>query len=139
MFILSGAEDLVPAYRQDPNGSWVESHLGYQRDPDGFWVRNQEGRLVIHEDERDGYRVRRYRPRIAWFNGKGVFAGYLRYGRGTKPGPVALGEQAEPVDGIVAFVTPNPSPANAAFSLDDLTAWYRRLAELRERLRERNR
>ena len=25
---------------------------------------------------------------------------------------------------------PNPSPANAAFSLDDLVAWYRRLAEL---------
>ncbi len=80
--------------------------------------------------------LRRYRPRIAWFNGKGVFESYLRYGRGVKPGPVALGEQSEPIDGIVAFVTPNPSPANAAFSLDDLTAWYRRVAELRERLRD---
>jgi len=33
------------------------------------------------------------------------------------------------------FVTPNPSPANAAFSLEDLTDWYARLARLRESLR----
>jgi len=39
VFILSGAEDLVPVYRQDPDGSWVASpsHPGYNRDPDGFW------------------------------------------------------------------------------------------------------
>src|SRR5215217_5349458 len=36
IFILSGAEDLVPVYRQDTDGSWV---------------RDQSGRLVIHEDE----------------------------------------------------------------------------------------
>ena len=54
IFLLSGAEDLVPVYRQDPDGSWVAGHPEYQRDPDGFWVRDQEGRLVIHEDERDG-------------------------------------------------------------------------------------
>lgn len=35
VFILSGAEDLVPVYRQDLNGSWVAAHPGYQRDPDG--------------------------------------------------------------------------------------------------------
>src|SRR6201987_3198162 len=33
VFILSGAEDLVPVYRQDPDGSWV---------------RDQNGRLVLH-------------------------------------------------------------------------------------------
>lgn len=82
--------------------------------------------------------LRAYRPRIAWFNGKGVYEGYLRYGRGIKtPGPVALGEQPDTLDGIVAFVTPNPSPANAAYSLDDLTDWYRRVADLRDRLKNR--
>src|SRR5215213_8045506 len=64
VFILSGAEDLVPVYRQDADGTWVAGHPGYQRDPVAFWVRDQTGRLVIHEDELDGYRVRRYRPRV---------------------------------------------------------------------------
>jgi RHS repeat-associated protein len=64
VFILSGAEDLVPVYRQDPDGTWVTAHAGYQRDADSFWVRDPSGRLVVHEDELDGYRVRRYRPRI---------------------------------------------------------------------------
>src|SRR4249919_2255516 len=32
VFILSGAEDLVPVYRQDPNRTWVAGHPGFQRD-----------------------------------------------------------------------------------------------------------
>src|SRR6266700_4484419 len=68
VFILSGSEDLVPLFRQDPDGSWVAAHSGFQRDADGFWVRDSSGRLVIHEDPRtidgDTYSVRRYRPRI---------------------------------------------------------------------------
>ncbi|MDZ7747468.1 MAG: mismatch-specific DNA-glycosylase [Halofilum sp. (in: g-proteobacteria)] len=78
--------------------------------------------------------LRTYRPRIAWFNGKGVYQSFLRYGRGVRPPPIELGEQPETLDGSIAFVTPNPSPANAAFSLDDLTWWYRQVAETRERL-----
>src|SRR5437667_1827469 len=31
VFILSGAEDLVPVYRQDADGSWVEAHPGFHR------------------------------------------------------------------------------------------------------------
>jgi Salmonella virulence plasmid 65kDa B protein len=64
VFILSGSEDLVPVYRQDEDGSWVAGHPGYQRDPVGFWVRDANGRLVVHEDDHDGYRVRRYRTRV---------------------------------------------------------------------------
>ena len=74
VFILSGAEDLVPEYRQDADGTWVTAHPGYQRDPRAFWVRNKSGRQVIHEDEIDGYRVRRYRPRI-----EGLFARIERW------------------------------------------------------------
>ena len=76
--------------------------------------------------------LREYRPRIAWFNGKGVYQSYLRYGRGVKPGAIELGRQAATLDDTIAFVTPNPSPANAAFSLDVLTAWYREVAALRD-------
>src|SRR6185312_14926379 len=73
-FILSGAEDLVPVYRQDPDGSWTSAHPGFQRDADGFWVRDASGHLLIHEDAMDGYRVRRYRPRI-----EGLFARIERW------------------------------------------------------------
>ncbi|MDV6297232.1 SpvB/TcaC N-terminal domain-containing protein [Rhodococcus aetherivorans] len=67
-FILSGAEDLVPVYWQDPDGTWV-------RDPTGS--------LVVHEDVRDGYRVRRYRPRI-----EGLFARIERWSRIGSPDDV---------------------------------------------------
>jgi RHS repeat-associated protein len=59
VFILSGAEDLVPVYRQVADGSW-------QKDADGHFV--------IHDDTIDGYRVRRYRPRI-----EGLFARIERW------------------------------------------------------------
>jgi hypothetical protein len=83
VFILSGAEDLVPVYRQDPDGTWVAGHPGFQRDADGFWVRDPSGRLVIHEDELDGYRIRRYRPRI-----EGLFARIERWTKLGAPGNV---------------------------------------------------
>lgn len=81
----------------------------------------------------DGH-LRHYRPRIAWFNGKGVYQSFLRYGRGIRPPAIELGEQPEPLDGAIVFVTPNPSPANAAFSLAVLTGWYRQIAERRATL-----
>ena len=76
VFIISGAEDLVPVYRQDPHGSWVAAHAGYQRDPQGFWVRDNAGRLVVHEHDSGGYRIRRYCPRI-----EGLFARIERWTR----------------------------------------------------------
>lgn len=76
VFVLSGSEDLVPVYRQDADGIWVAGHPGYQRDAAGFWVRDPSGRLVVHEDEIDGYHVRRYRPRI-----EGLFARIERWSK----------------------------------------------------------
>jgi hypothetical protein len=83
VFILSGVEDLVPVYRQDLDGSWVANHLGYQRDADSFWVRDQAGQFAIHEDELDGYRVRRDRPRI-----EGLFARIERWTKVDEPDDV---------------------------------------------------
>ena len=68
VFILSGAEDLVPVYRQDPNGAGV---------------RDASGRHVMHEHELDGYRIRRYRPRI-----EGLFARIERWTRIDEAGDV---------------------------------------------------
>ncbi len=74
VFLLSGAEDLVPMYRQDTDGTWVAGHPGHARDSVESWVRDASGSLVVHEDEVDGYRVRRYRPRV-----EGLFARVERW------------------------------------------------------------
>ena len=73
IFIISGAEDLVPVYRQDPDGSFLAAHSGYERDARG-WVRDKAGQFVVHEDDFGGYRIRRYRPRI-----EGLFARIERW------------------------------------------------------------
>lgn len=69
------------------------------------------------------------RPRIAWFHGKQAYAGYLRYalGRGEE---AAWGLQAAGEVPWRVFLSPNPSPANAAYSLEDLIGWYRELADV---------
>ncbi|HJS23972.1 MAG TPA: SpvB/TcaC N-terminal domain-containing protein, partial [Pyrinomonadaceae bacterium] len=61
VFIMSGAEDLVPVFKKDINGNWM---------------RDAQGRMVIEEDERNGHLVRRYRPRI-----EGLFARIERWTR----------------------------------------------------------
>jgi RHS repeat-associated protein len=61
VFILSGAEDLVPVYRQTDTGDLL---------------RDAQGHLVIHEQVLDGHTVRRYRPRI-----EGLFARIERWSR----------------------------------------------------------
>lgn len=86
-----------------------------------------------------------YRPAIVWFHGKVAYGQYLKYtgskSKGAKPGikqsALPWGKQDRCIGDSLVYVTPNPSPANAAFSLDDLSAWFRRLARLRNRLREK--
>jgi RHS repeat-associated protein len=68
VFVLSGAEDLVPTYRQAADGSWL---------------RDASGRFIPYVDEVDGYRVRRYRPRV-----EGLFARIERWSRIGTPGDV---------------------------------------------------
>ena len=104
VFILSGAEDMVPVYRQDPDGTWVTEHPGYQRDPDGFWVRDAAGNLVVHEDDRSGYIVRRYRPRI-----EGLFARIERWTNQSNPDDVCW----------------------RAITKDNVTTWYGKSADSR--------
>ncbi len=65
--------------------------------------------------------VRRYAPRCVAFLGKAAYAAMM--GRRT----VEWGRQAEPFGGAVAWVLPNPSGRNLAFSQDALVAAYRDL------------
>ncbi len=59
VFILSGAEDLVPVFKKDQNGNWIL---------------DAKGNMVFDEEQRDSYMVRRYRPRI-----EGLFARIERW------------------------------------------------------------
>ena len=75
----------------------------------------------------------KYQPRIACFHGVTAYNAYLRYTEDVREN-AELGLQERTVGDTRVFVTPNPSPANATYSLDDLTGWYRHLKSLREEL-----
>lgn len=76
-------------------------------------------------------KLKGYAPRIAWFHGKETYRRYLRYAEGVRA-DFELGLQQTSIGESRVFVTPSPSPANAAVSLDDLVEWYRRLKALRD-------
>lgn len=73
-------------------------------------------------------------PVIAWFHGKQAFRHYLRYAEGLRPANIEWGEQPYFIGDSHIFVTPNPSPANAVYTLAALVEWYRQLEVLRVRL-----
>ncbi|WP_459575140.1 SpvB/TcaC N-terminal domain-containing protein [Cupriavidus sp. 8B] len=74
VLLLSCAEDLVPMYRLDPDGTWTGLHQRFKLDRVDFWVRDAAGRVVIRENELDGYCIRRYGPPI-----EGLFARIERW------------------------------------------------------------
>ncbi|WP_211450787.1 SpvB/TcaC N-terminal domain-containing protein [Collimonas antrihumi] len=61
VFILSGTEDLVAVLKKNPDGSWAH---------------DQDGKPTYDEELRNGYVVKRYRPRI-----EGLFARIERWTR----------------------------------------------------------
>ena len=73
-------------------------------------------------------KVLHYQPDVAWFHGKLAYGNYLRHGEALRQ-DVHWGPQPHRIGCTRVFVTPNPSPANAAYSLDDLSAWYRQLGD----------
>ncbi len=73
-------------------------------------------------------RLQRYRPSVACFHGLTGYRPFLRYALGRMEISPALGLQPERLGTVHLFVVPNPSPANAHFTLADQVAWYDRLA-----------
>lgn len=73
----------------------------------------------------------RFHPRVICFHGVTAYGNYLRYAEGIRGSP-KVGAQPRAIGQARVFVTPNPSPANAAVSLDTLVAWYTQLKALVE-------
>ena len=81
----------------------------------------REGSLNLHE------RLKDLNPTVIWFQGRTPWVQFLRYTQG-EAASARWGAQVQMLEGIPVWVTPNPSPANAAFRLEDLTLWMRGLA-----------
>ena len=69
-------------------------------------------------------KLREYHPVIAWFHGKLTYENYLKYAENKKIENFKWGKQKIAIGNTRIFVTPNPSPANAQYSLDDLIQYY---------------
>ncbi len=76
-------------------------------------------------------KIERYKPKIVCFHGTTAYGNYMRYAEKVSERP-ALGLQDRMIGVSQVFVVPNPSPANAVYSLDDLVGWYRKLKTLRD-------
>ena len=77
-------------------------------------------------------KVLQYAPRLVCFHGLMAYKAYLQHGEGVKEKP-ELGLQDRKIGTSAVFVVPNPSPANAKYSLNDLAGWYGRLREASQR------
>jgi TDG/mug DNA glycosylase family protein len=79
-------------------------------------------------------RLRRYAPRVACFHGVTAYRAFARHALRVPDAGANLGAQRERVGETRVFVVPNPSPANAHFTVVDQRRWYDRLARHMERL-----
>lgn len=64
-----------------------------------------------------------YRPGIAWFHGKIAWRNYLKHAEGVET-DIPWGKQKISIGATRVFVTPNPSSANAGFSMVALIESY---------------
>lgn len=83
----------------------------------------REGAIGLHR------RLLEASPRLVCFNGMTAYRAYLRHAEGVDARP-QFGVQVSPIGQARVFVAPSPSPANAAYSLEDLIGRYRRVADL---------
>ncbi|ORU91869.1 MAG: mismatch-specific DNA-glycosylase [Cycloclasticus sp. symbiont of Poecilosclerida sp. M] len=70
--------------------------------------------------------VTKIKPNTIWFHGKLTCQKYVQYSE-NKNLTTQWGEQTWKIAGAPVIVTPNPSPANAAYSLQVITDSYRDL------------
>jgi TDG/mug DNA glycosylase family protein len=73
-------------------------------------------------------RLSRYQPDVACFHGLTGYRPFAQLALHDDAARAALGPQARTVGRTRLFVAPNPSPANAHFTVDDQIQWYDRLA-----------
>ena len=82
-------------------------------------------------------KLRTYAPRVACFHGLMGFRPFARCVFKTAVSPIH-GSQPETIGATRLFVVPNPSGANAHFTIADQVMWYDRLAEYLAALRKNN-
>ena len=80
-------------------------------------------------------KIERYLPTVAWFHGKQAYVNYLRYAEDCREQP-EWGAQLFSIGKTRVFLTPNPSPANAVYSLAELCDWYRQLKAFSKKCRK---
>lgn len=73
-------------------------------------------------------RLEQAAPRVACFHGITALRPFFRHALGMADAQPALGPQPQILTMTRLFLVPNPSPANAHFTVDDQAAWYDRLA-----------
>jgi double-stranded uracil-DNA glycosylase len=73
-------------------------------------------------------RLRKHEPRVACFHGLTGFRPFVRFALNEDPAGIQLGPQRLTVGRTRLFVAPNPSPANAHFTVKDQVRWYDQLA-----------
>ncbi|ORU94155.1 MAG: mismatch-specific DNA-glycosylase [Cycloclasticus sp. symbiont of Bathymodiolus heckerae] len=66
------------------------------------------------------------KPQLVWFHGKLTGQKYIQYSTDKKR-PTSWGLQTWNINGHPVYITPNPSPANAAFSLQTNSDSYKEL------------
>lgn len=74
--------------------------------------------------------IAEYNPAVVAFHGLTAFRPFARFALGLDPRHARLGEQPAGTLERPCFVVPNPSGANAHFTLADQVEWYNRLARL---------
>ncbi len=77
-----------------------------------------------------------YKPLVACFHGTTAYRQYLKHAEGVEAHP-GLGIQNLTIGATQVYVTPNPSPANARYSVEDLVGWYVKLGTFRDQLKAR--
>ena len=74
-------------------------------------------------------KLQRYQPLVACFHGLTAYRPFVKFAlKSGDPVPM-LGRQQEAIGATRLYVVPNPSPANAHFTLAEQTLWYDRLAD----------
>ena len=130
-FNESGLADLRDEFSRSRHRTLLKQHrIGFT---DVVKRPSRQGHELRAEDfRRDAPRllrlIERIQPAWVWFHGKQAYRHFLKYALDASPKVIRWGIQPRTVGGARVYVTPNPSPANAAYSLADLRHWYRRLA-----------
>ena len=69
------------------------------------------------------------KPGVVWFQGAQAWRAFARHAGRRIDGRVDWGPQPGTIGHARIFVTPNPSPANATYSLPALVRWFDALAD----------